>query len=244
MNFLLAFTTSSEQIMIGHFDYNATPVFKIVTMEEIKNHSLDGLLTQESLLHELEAELKFYPIRLAHEFSITKELFEKLDYSSAKNIYDKIRTNWSLQNNLNLVEEIFKTNQHLCSLWPNDRSGFFEELWFIMRSNLAAKNLVIMYNDIIKSKNEHEKNKLIKVKVRGDRYPELASVTEMDELVLKNYEKNFGNIFEITDLNLEKGQIVICASVKKSPILIMANLFELTRMQKAVLSSLFEGLNQ
>ena len=65
----------------------------------------------------------------------------------------------------------------------------------------------------------------------------------MDEAVLKHYEKDFGNIFEITDYNKDKGQLVICATIKKSPVLIMANIYQLTRLQKSVLISLFQGLN-
>jgi hypothetical protein len=129
------------------------------------------------------------------------------------------------------------------SLWPNDRSGFFEELWFILKSNLGATNLKLIYNDLIKAKNENEKNKLVKVKIVGERFPEMTSVDEMDDMVLKNYEKDFGNIFEITDYNKEKGQLVICANIKKSPILIMTNVYQLTRLQKAILTSLFDGLN-
>lgn len=243
MDFILAFTRSSEQIIIRQFIEGSNGTSKIVNLEDIKNHTIDGLIVLENGSYDLGNELKFFPIRFAHEFNLTPESFEKLDYSTAKSIFDKIRENWVLQNNLTLIEELFKTRQHLISLWPNDRSGFFEELWFILRSNLGAKNLVFIYNDIIKSKNENEKNKLIKVKVRGDRFPELVSVDEMDEMVLKNYEHNFGNIFDITDYNKEKNQVVICASVKKSPIFIMANVFQLTRMQKVILHSLFEGLN-
>lgn len=243
MDFILAFTRSTEQIIIRQFQDETTSNSKIVNLADIKNHTIDGLIVLDNGSYELGDQLKFFPIRFANEFNLTAESFEKLDYNTAKNIFDKIRENWILQNNLTLIEELFKTRQHLISLWPNDRSGFFEELWFILRSNLGAKNLVFIYNDIIKSKNENEKNKLIKVKVRGNRFPELVSVSEMDEMVLKNYEQNFGNIFDITDYNKEKKQVVICASVKKSPIFIMANVFQITRMQKAILHSLFEGLN-
>jgi hypothetical protein len=243
MDFVLAFTRSHEQIIIRQFTTGENPNSKIVNLEDMKNHTIDGFIVEADFPFEMEKEIKFYPVRLSSEFNLNAESFEKLDYTTAKNIFDKMRENWVLQNNLTLIEELFKTRQHLSSLWPNDRSGFFEELWFILRSNLGAKNLVFIYNDIIKSKNENEKNKLVKVKVRGDRFPELAAVNEMDEMVLKNYEKDFGNIFDITDYNKEKNQIVICASVKKSPVFIMANVFQLSRLQKAVLSSLFEGLN-
>ncbi len=243
MDFNLAFTRSQEQIIIRHFSDGSSVSSKIVNIEDIKNHSIDGLILADNLIFEIESELKFYPIRPAQEFSLTAEKFEKIDYLNVKVIFDKIRENWIIQNNLTLIEEIFKTRQHLITLWPNDRSGFFEELWFILRNNLGAQNLVFIYNDLIKAKSENEKNKLIKVKVKGDRLPTLASLDEMDDMLLKNYEKDFGNLFDITDYNKEKGQIVICATIKKSPVFIMANVFQLTRMQKAVLQSLFEGLN-
>ena len=43
----------------------------------------------------------------------------------------------------------------------------------------------------------------------------MTSVDEMDEVVLKSYEKDFGNTFDITDYNKEKGQLVICGTIKK-----------------------------
>ena len=237
-----------QQAVVRTFKPDASPLSKVVDLAEAKNISLSGFIFAEDLksddfLAGLESEIKFYPIRSHTEFGLTLESFEALTYDEAKKVFDKMRENWILQNNISLIEELFKVRNHLLGLWPNDRSGFFEELWFILKSNLGATNLKLIYNDMIKSKNENEKNKLVKVKVKGDRYPELVSCDEMDEHVLKSYEKDFGNLFDITDYNKEKGQLVICANIKKSPVLIMANVFQLTRLQKSLLSSLFEGLN-
>lgn len=248
MDFNLLYTKNMQQGIVRSFKKNENPSSKIIDLGEAKTLPLQGFIFSEDLKNEdflggLEGELKFYPIRSNSEFGLTPETFEKLNYDDAKQVFDKMRENWILQNNVSLIEEIFKVRNHLLGLWPNDRSGFFEELWFILRSNLGATNLKLIYNDMIKAKNENEKNKLIKVKVIGERFPELSPVTEADELVLKSYEKDFGNIFEITDYNKEKGQLVICANIKKSPVLIMANIYQLTRLQKAILNSLFEGLN-
>lgn len=237
-----------QQGLVRQFKINEQPTSKIIDLAEARQHAIQGYIFAEDLKNEdflsgLESEVKFYPIRSHSEFNLTLDSFENLDYNDAKKIFDKMRENWILQNNISLVEEIFKVRNHLLGLWPNDRSGFFEELWFILKTNLGASSLKLIYNDLIKSKQEHEKNKLIKVKVQGDRYPELASCDELDEHVLKSYEKEFGNIFEITDYNKEKGQLVICANIKKSPVLIMANVYQLTRLQKSIVSSLFEGLN-
>lgn len=248
MDFNLLYTKNKEQGIVRSFKRQETPTSKIINISEARSLPLQGFIFTEELKNDeflvsLESELKFYPIRSDAEFGLTAEKFEKLSYEEAKIIFDKMRENWILQNNISMIEEIFKVRNHLLGLWPNDRSGFFEELWFILKTNLGASNLKLIYNDLIKAKNENEKNKLIKVKIIGDRFPEMTSVDEMDEMVLKSYEKDFGSIFDITDYNKEKGQLVICASIKKSPVLIMTNVYQLTRLQKAILSSLFEGLN-
>jgi hypothetical protein len=248
MDFTLLYTKNMQQVVIRHFKLNESPNSKIIDLAEAQQYPINGYIFAEELkgddfLAGLESEIKFYPIRSNAEFGLTLDQFENLSYEEGKKIFDKMRENWILQNNISLIEEIFKVRNHLLGLWPNDRSGFFEELWFILKSNLGATNLKLIYNDMIKSKQEHEKNKLVKVKVQGERYPELVSCDEMDEHVLKSYDKDFGNIFDITDYNKEKGQLVICANIKKSPVLIMANIYQLTRLQKSLLSSLFEGLN-
>lgn len=248
MDFTLLFTKNLQQGVVRTFKAGENAASKIIDLAEAKQSPIQGYIFTEELKNDdfmsgLENEIKFYPIRSNSEFGINVEQFEKLSYDEAKKIFDRMRDNWILQNNISLIEEIFKVRNHLLGLWPNDRSGFFEELWFILKSNMGASNLKLIYNDMIKSKNENEKNKLVKVKVQGDRYPELTSCDEMDEAVLRSYEKDFGNIFEITDYNKDKGQLVICANIKKSPVLIMANVYQLSRLQKALLHSLFEGLN-
>lgn len=248
MDFTLLYTKNLQQGVLRSFNPGQSSTSKVIDLAEAKQYPIQGLIFSEDLksddfLAGLESEIKFYPIRSHSDVGLTLESFENLNYEGAKKVFDKMRENWILQNNISLIEEVFKVRNHLLGLWPNDRSGFFEELWFILKSNLGASNLKLIYNDMIKSKNENEKNKLVKVKVQGERYPELTSCDEMDEHVLKSYEKEFGNIFEITDYNKEKGQLVICGNIKKSPVLIMANVYQLTRLQKSLLYSLFEGLN-
>ncbi|MBY0416425.1 MAG: hypothetical protein K2Q18_19775 [Bdellovibrionales bacterium] len=248
MDFNLLYTKNLQQGIVRTFKHNESSSSKIIDLGEAKTLPLQGFIFSEEIKNDdflvgLENELKFYPIRSSNEFNLTIDKFEALSYDEARNIFDKMRENWILQNNISLMEEIFKVRNHLLSLWPNDRSGFFEELWFILKVNLGASNIKLIYNDMIKAKSENEKNKLIKVKIIGDRFPEMTSVDEMDEMVLKSYEKDFGSIFNITDYKKDKGQLVICANIKKSPVLIMTNVYQLTRLQKAIVSSLFEGLN-
>lgn len=248
MEFNLLCTKNAQQAIVRQFAINQSTTTKILDIHDAKNLNIQGFLIgqdqeDDEFLQTLDGDLKFFPIRLAKDFSVTTENFEKMNFDDAKNIFDKMRENWILQNNVSLMEELFKVRTHLLGLYPNNRSSFFEELWFLLKLNLGASNIKLIYNDLIKAKNENEKNKLVKVKIWGDKYPETTPIDEMDEVVLKSYEKDFGNIFEITDYNKEKGQLVICANIKKSPVLIMANVYQLTRIQKALLSSLFDGLN-
>lgn len=248
MDFNLLFTKNLQQGILRTFKRHESPSSKIIEITEAKTMPLQGLIFSDDLKNDdfltgLESELKFYPIRSSSEFSLNADIFEKMSYDDARIVFDKMRENWILQNNISMIEEMFKVRNHLLSLWPNDRAGFFEELWFILKTNLGATNIKLIYNDLIKAKNENDKNKLVKVKIIGERFPEMTSVDEMDEIVLKSYEKDFGNTFDITDYNKEKGQLVICGTIKKSPVLIMANVYQLTRLQKAIISSLFDGLN-
>jgi hypothetical protein len=248
MDFTLLFTRNTKQGILRHFSSNEAPTNKIIDLAETKEFNIQGLIFSDDLKNDdfissLENEIRFFPVRSNSEFGIDAETFEKLSFDEGKKIFDKLREHWILQNNISLIEELFKVRNHLAGLWPNDRSGFFEELWFLLKSNLGASNLVLIYNDMIKSKNENEKNKLVKVKVQGERYPELTSINDIDEQILKSYEKEFGNQMQITDFNKEKGQLVICGSIKKSPVFVMANIYQLSRLQKALLSSLFDGLN-
>jgi len=249
MEFSLAYTITSEKILLKHFNLETQKIdSSIMSFDDAKNNGIQGLvynpdLGPEDFLNVIESELKFYPIRSMMDLKIDQTAFESLDLEKGKMLYERMRENWVLQNNIILIEDMFKTKAHLMSLFPNDRASFFEEFWFLLKNNLGATNLKIIYNDIIKAQNEGEKNKLVKVKVVGSRFPETTSVDEFDETILKSYEKDFGQIFDITDYNREKGQIVICASLKKSPVFIMANILTLSRIQKAVLLGLFEGLN-
>ncbi len=248
MAFKLAVTRNEDQVIVKTFEDNKNPNSKIMDFQEIRSENLQGLiylnnLKSEDLINQLESETKFYPIRSNEDMSLTVEKFEKLSYEEATKIFEKLHDPWVLQNNITTVEELFRAKTHLNNLWPNDRTGFFEEFWFLLRSQLGASEITIVYNDMIKATKDGEKNRLIKVKVKGTRIPEPQNPDEGDELVYKNYEKEMSHTLEITEYNKEKGQLVMAGTLKKSPILVMAKIYKLTRLQKAIITSLIDGLN-
>jgi hypothetical protein len=127
-------------------------------------------------------------------------------------------------------------------LYPNERTAFFEELWSLLKNNLGATDLKIIYNDIEMAKKESEKNKLIRIKVEGKRNPNPVVGKEMEDKLMKHYENDFVQTFNVSEYNPHKGELVLTASINNSPVLVMARVNQLTRLQKALLNSLFEGL--
>lgn len=250
MQFNVGFIKSEKQFLLKSFGHDSNDQGKVLDLSEIKSANIqalfyeDNLIESEDLKSALLEDSKYFPIRSSNEVKVNFDNFEKLDFDSAKTIFSKVHDNWLLQNNVTLVEELFKVINHLNSLWPNDRTTFFEELWFILKSNLGAKSLRLIFNDIQMGKKEHEKNKLIQVKVEGERLPNPVEGGELEAKIMKNYEKDFNQPFEVIEYDAEKGQIVITATIKKSPVVIMAEVYELNRMQKAIIGSLFNGLSE
>ena len=217
-------------------------------MEEVKEVELNGLLfdgqISEATLNSLRDEFKFYPIIKSETVQMAATVFESVSFENALSLLKKMQTSWVLQNNLTLLEEFFSVLEHLEKLWPNQRTEFFEHLWFILKSNLGATNLQIIFNDIELSTGERGKNRLTQNKVMGKKFPEAVSGTEVDERLMSNYKNNFISHFNICEFNEQKGEAVITAVINKGPILVMTNLLTISRLQKAVLGMLFEGINR
>lgn len=250
MEFNLGFIKSENQFFLKSFKNDNDDNGKILDLSELKNTNLQALFYDESQLEneDLKSTLledsKFFPIRSTSDVKVDFESFEKMPFEDVQSLFNKVHDNWLLQNNITLLEELFKVIHHLDALWPNDRTTFFEELWFILKSNLGAKSLRIIFNDIQMAKKETEKNKLVQVKVEGEKVPNPTEGGELEAKIMASYEKDFSSLFEIVEYSADKGQLVMTTTIKKSPVVIMAEVYELTRMQKAVLSTLFTGLSE
>jgi hypothetical protein len=247
MQFSLGYLKNDKQILIRNFGKDQLDKGRILDLEEIKNEHLQGFIYNESQISEenrsvLSEQMKFFPVRNGEDLNLSLEQFEDIGTETAQDLFSKINDSWLLSNNIGLLEELFKVVAHLKSLWPNDRTTFFEELWFVVKSNIGASSLKIIYNDIQMSKKEHEKNKLVRGVVNGEKNPIPTPATEPEEALMNHYEKDFQNVFEITEYDPHKGEIIITSTINNSPILLMAKINRLSRMQKALLGTLFEGL--
>ncbi len=251
MDFQLAFIKNPQQIILKDFgQITKEPRGKIMDIEELSNLNLQGLFLSETLLEDpeflgnLTTSVEKNPIRTAEEINLNADLFENLTTEEATPYFHKVYNSWVLQNNLSLLEELTTVIKHLNNLWPNDRTAFFEEFWSIVRRNLGTSELTLVYNDMQKAKKEGEKNKLIKVKVHGTAKPNPEEGGELETKLMKNYEKLFQAEFEVVEYNKEKGQMVSVFTIKKSPVILMANIYGLTRLQKSLMKALIDGLQE
>ncbi|MDD0854042.1 hypothetical protein HBN50_13095 [Halobacteriovorax sp. GB3] len=249
MDFSLAHIKSENQLIYRVFSQKNED-FKVMDLEELDDLEVQGLFYDDELYESeqvklfLQEQSKFLPIRSSSETGMNSDEFSNVEMGKMRSIFEKISSSWVLQNNITLLEELFPVIDHLNAIWPNDRTTFFEELWFILKNNLGAKELKIIFNDIEMGKKENEKNKLIKARIEGKKLPHPFSGGEFEDKVMGHYEEEFNQSFNVVEYDAHKGELVIAATIKKSPVLIMAKVYDVSRIQQSVLKTLFTGLSR
>lgn len=251
MNLAIAFVKNENQVM--YHDYSQSDESsraQIFEIEELENRETDTifipteLLDNEEVLEKISKESKFTPVKPISSEELNIDLFETLKEDQAMVLTRKVTTTWVLQNNLNLLENLFENIHHLKALWPNDRTTFFEELWHLLKNNLGTKNLKLAYNHLQKAKKDTEKNQLIRVVIEGKKLPNPTENKELGDALFTNYQGQFTELFNIHSFDPETGKLVILGSINNSPIIIMAETHETTKLQQALLKSLFDGLQK
>ena len=203
--------------------------------------------SQESQLSTyLEKENKYYPI---FSFKSVDQDFESVDSLETKELielFNKVNARWILTNNLKTIEQLAPMSTYLKDLWVKERNSFFEELWFFLKTNLNATELTLIFNDLKepteKQLEKGEKPKLCHSFVKGQKIPQLFAGEEKEDILMKEYEKEFNEIFQITEYNSQKGELIACAKIELSPILILGKIPSLNQVQQALLTGIFNGL--
>lgn len=251
MSFNIALTTSENQITLLDLDKDnkSSRVLDIVGLkdEDISLLIVDDDLNLESFQKIINDENKYYPVVGTNALKVSINTIKDLDSDQLTNLYSKVETRWILNNNLTNIENSYKIANYLKSLWIQDRNSFFDELWFLIKSNLSTKQLNIIFHDLKepnqKQQEKGEKSKLCYSYIEGSKKPSLFEGKEKESLLMSEYDKEFSDIFNVTEFNSEKEQLVLCAKIELSPILIMAKVKEFNPIQKAILEGIFNGLN-
>lgn len=247
MNISIGLIKSEHQFDLITLDKNQSIGLQTKDVIELQEQNLDLLLVQDTgiekndLLTSIEKIKQFCPIRFASDFKIQD--LKNLDNSNIQEIFSAAREQWVLQNNLKTVENLFNYLKHLDKFWPNDRANFFQELWFILKNNMGAQSLTLIYNDLKKGEKENEKNKLIQIKIEGQKVPLPSDGGEIEQKMMADFENDFSHHFQIINYQKEKNELTATFTINQSPVLLFAKTHSFSALNRAVITALIEGIN-
>ncbi|MCO4754778.1 MAG: hypothetical protein KC478_09855 [Bacteriovoracaceae bacterium] len=251
MQINIGLVKSESQFLLKELNVDSSS-FKSRVMDtvEIKETNLNLLLflgqnPPEGLQKTFSDEEKFYPVISADSLGIDLESFDSLSYEELADIYGKISARWLLNNNIKTVEQIYPTITYLRDLWKTDRNAFFEELWFLLKTNLGTTELTAIFHDVREPKSEkNDKPSLSFSFVHGQKSPQIFEGQEKEEKIMKDYQNEFSEFFNITEFDSKLGRMVATVQIGLSPILIMARLKTFNQLQKSILIAIFTGLQE
>ncbi len=243
-------------ISIGYIGNTERLEVRTLTGTEIANQSIpvDDLSSQNlqilfmdefdysPIKNVIDSQKKFFPILSSKDFGLEENAFNSLEINEMKNIYSRVLSQWTLNSNLELIENMYATSDHLKNLYQSDRDSFLSELWFITRNTLAATELSFIFNDVKVSENETKQSSLIKGTLSGTKTPDYSEAGEKERILFDAYKNEFNSVLKVTDFNEEQGQLVLTGNIANSPILIMAQTKKYNELQLSILKSLLNAL--
>lgn len=250
----LGFVRSSSQVLIKELDWQQNSLeSKIIDVTDLPDQNLQALFIHDnehfsSLVGLLEKEKAHYPILDAQDENISLSSFETMPAQQCKDLYLKISNRWTMHQNFNSIENLYKLTNHFRDLWKKDRLSFFEELWYWMKRNIGATDLTILFNDIIATEEKDENNekkerpKLTQALLSGSKKANFQQGSAKEKELMQNYLEKFHDVFEVTEFNSIKGQFVATTQIERSPIIFMARTAQLNQLQRTLLAGLFNGL--
>lgn len=247
MQFSIGYLKSQNQAYVKSFGINESKA-KIIDFSDLDSEPLKALVVPQELFNgqimsELKDQTKYYPIVSSQDLGLNEDSFEALNDNEAKLVIDKTQYKWILENNLFLLEELFSVVSHLRSLIKENRVTFFEELWYILKTNLGAQDFKVIFNDINLRKEEGKKNDLVTLKIEGQKTPNPSEAQEEDTFILENFKKSLSDDFQIIDFDSEKGKFMAGLNIIHSPCLFIGNISQFTPIQRGLITSLFKGIN-
>lgn len=250
----LGFVRSSSQVLIKDLDWRQNSLqSRLIDVTDLPDQNLQALFVDDnehfsSLISVLEKEKAFYPILEAKEENLNYSAFEDMPAQQFKDLYLKITNRWTLHQNFNSIENLYKITNHFRDLWKKDRITFFEEFWYWVKRNIGSTDLTILFNDIVQSEEKDENNekkdrpKLTQSLLTGTKKGNFHTGGAKEKELMQNYLDKFHEVFEVTEFNSSLGQFVATAQIERSPMILMARTAQLNQLQRTLLASIFNGL--
>ena len=250
----LGFVRSSSQVLVKQLDWQQNTLStRLIDVTDLPDENLQALMIADndqfnSLVGILEKERTHYPILMAQDENLGFSAFEELPAQQFRDLYARILNRWTLHQNLNSVENMYKITEHFRTLWKSDRLSFFEEMWYWMKRNLGSTDLSILFNDIVHTEEKDENNekkerpKLTQSLLSGTKKAHFIQGGMKEKELMTSYLDKFHENFEVTEFNSTKGQLVATAQIERSPIIFMARSVQLNQLQRTLIAGLFNGL--
>lgn len=240
MNLVNAVVLNDKQIALQKLNLSTqdlkSEILDIQSLEDNFFHLLLG--ENEALDHvpSLANNLTNTVFLSTEQLDTTLEELQKMPFEKLEAITTKTLRNWNLANNLSMIENFSAQINHIKDMWIKDRDHFFEELWFLLKQVLICSDVKIIFRDL-----KPEKEELRYTCLSGTTRAEFSSGDSF-ELLMNEYKAEFDSPFKITEYNREQFQLVACAKIDQSPILIMMNIREIGPLQQSILKGIFNGL--
>jgi hypothetical protein len=250
MEFSIAYVESANRAAIRNLE-GAKGILgpeKIVELSFLSAENPQLVIWSDNIEHESEEKETLIGKNIqvsipASQIGFSSNAWENLDSQQAHDIFQEHYPRWLLKNNLETLEHLFSLQARFNGLFANERTLFFEEIWFLLKRNLGAIEIKLIYNDLdIVNTGAGEKNKLVQMVLEGGACPNSRAALPAESKLMEHYTSKMLPIFEIKQFDEEKGELFILASINKGPILLMVKMFSLSKLQRIVLKLIFEGL--
>lgn len=250
----IGFVRSASQVLVKELNWIQNSLdSRLIDVTDLPEQNLQALFIGDndhftSLIGLLEKEKSFYPILDAKDEDLSFSSFESLPVQQFKDLYLKTWNRWTIHQNFNSIENVWKITTHFRDLWKKDRLTFFEELWYWLKRNTGAVDMTIIFNDVIQTEEKDENNekkerpKLVQSILSGNKKGNFLQGGAKEKELMQTYLDKFHDVFEVTEFNSSKGQFVATAQIDRSPMVIMARTAQLNQLQRTLLAALFNGL--
>lgn len=240
MSFSLGYVTAEKALIKKVFEGNG----KIETEELPYNPegpNCDVLVFAEG--SELNRESLKIPYTLEKSIGLNLHDFELIDSFLAEKIKEQIEHNWSLGNTLNSLRQIFELRDHLLASLKKDREAFFLSFMDLLKLNLAAHEIRIIFKDLKKD----EKKEVLEVKsfyLRSHIENKIKVEDDLDKILIQEYDEKISHHFMIQSLKEERRELVASFRMGGTPILLMLKLrADFSTLHEAFFTGLIKGLD-
>ena len=235
MNFSIAHLTDKELVNITSYSPNAPATQQECALDQLSDKSFHAVIISQqddqlpAISTWIEENRSRVPIDSGSIFTGPIDKLANMEYTQARELLSGLQGGWVVSNNIEQIRTIFDTTDSL------------QKLWDIIHKNMATTALTIIYHDLV-PKEEKKRDKLQLISATGEMRPTISQTDQWGTLLMENYSKSFEQHFFITEYNRERGEMVICASIDRSPVVIMLKSDQITPLSKAVIETVFTGM--